>query len=104
VTLRRLDRERDFTPALVVSGLITAAFALPLAQPLDVPGWDIVWMSILCLIIIPVSFALITIGPRYLPAPDVQLLMLFEMVLGLRWTRFSWTRHCPGEPSRGCPP
>ena len=37
------------------------------------------------LFILPISFALITLGPRYLPAPEVGLLMLLETVLGPFW-------------------
>ena len=37
------------------------------------------------LFVLPISFALITIGPRYLPSPEVGLLMLLETVLGTLW-------------------
>jgi drug/metabolite transporter (DMT)-like permease len=32
--------------------------------------------------VVPVAFGLITLGPRYMPAPEVSLLMLLEAVLG----------------------
>jgi drug/metabolite transporter (DMT)-like permease len=37
------------------------------------------------MIVLPVSFSLITIGPRYLPASEVSLLMLLETALGPLW-------------------
>ena len=36
-------------------------------------------------IVLPVSFTLITIGPRYLPAPEVSLILLTETILGPIW-------------------
>jgi drug/metabolite transporter (DMT)-like permease len=32
--------------------------------------------------VLPLSFGLLTLGPRYLPAPEVSLLLLLETVLG----------------------
>ncbi len=34
------------------------------------------------LLVIPFSFLLISFGPRFLPAPEVALLMLLETILG----------------------
>ena len=34
------------------------------------------------LISVPLGFSLLTLAPRYLPAPEVSLMMLLEAVLG----------------------
>ncbi|NJN06071.1 MAG: EamA family transporter, partial [Rhodobacteraceae bacterium] len=46
---------------------------------------DLALLLVLGLVIMPVSFGLITAGPRYLPAAEVGLLMLLETVLGPLW-------------------
>jgi drug/metabolite transporter (DMT)-like permease len=39
-------------------------------------------LLVMALVIAPVGTVLITIGPRYIPAPEVSLLMLVEAILG----------------------
>jgi len=46
------------------------------------PTWTIVSMGIL---ILPVSFGLISIAPRYTTSAIVSLIMLLEMVIGPFW-------------------
>ncbi len=72
----------DMTPCIVLSGIVAALLALPMAQPASVPAASVVWLLLLCVIVIPVSFTLITLGPRYLPAHEVALIGLLETVLG----------------------
>ncbi len=72
-------------PGTAVGGLVAAAIALPLADPLSPQGIDIFWIGLLGLVVIPIAFGLITTGPRYLPAPEVGLIMLLETVLGPIW-------------------
>ena len=40
------------------------------------------WLLLLCIVAIPASFSLITMALRYLPAHEVALIGLLEMVLG----------------------
>ena len=84
VLLRRY-RKVSMIPAVAWSMAVTAVIAWPLAIPasLDDMGW--VYTLLLGLAILPVSSALITLGPRYLPAPEVGLIMLLETLLGPLW-------------------
>lgn len=80
----------SMVPAMALAGLITAAVALPLALllergPLVYEGARLGYTLVMGLGVVPVSFALITLGPRYLPAAEVGLLMLLETVLGPLW-------------------
>ena len=43
------------------------------------------YLLIMGLLVLPVSTALITLGPRYLTAPEVSLILLLETVLGPLW-------------------
>ncbi len=71
---------------LIVSGIITAIIALAEgAQPFSISFSHIPYLLILCMGIVPFSFLLISIGPRYLPAAEASLIMLLELLLGPLW-------------------
>jgi len=84
VLLRR-HRDINMIPAVGWSMFVTALIAWPLATPMSITGVGWVYMFVLGLAIMPVSTALITLGPRYLPAPEVGLIMLIEPLLGPLW-------------------
>lgn len=83
--LVRLHRARNMVPAMGLSGLVTALVALPLAQPEILDAFDLGVLMIMGLIMLPLSFGLMFIGPRYIPAPEVSLVLLLEAVLGPLW-------------------
>lgn len=90
LTITRHARAVSMVPAMMVAGVFTAILALPLALLLDsgdllFTGPRLGYALAMGLIVVPVSLALITVGPRYLPAPEVGLLMLLETVLGPVW-------------------
>ena len=84
-TMIRSSREIDMIPAAALSGLIAGLAALPLASPFSLGTSDLGYLLLMGLLILPISFALTTIGPRYLPAPEVSLLMLLETFFGPLW-------------------
>lgn len=83
--LVRYHRARNMVPAMGLSGLVTAIIALPLAQPLALDITDLGLLMLMGLIMLPLSFGLMFIGPRYIPAPEVSLMLLLEAVLGPLW-------------------
>ena len=83
--LTRLYRERNVLPAMALSGLVSALLVLPLASPLSVVASDVAALGVMGLLVLPVSFSLIFLGPRYIPAPEVSLVLLLEAVLGPYW-------------------
>lgn len=83
--LLRKTRGQDMLPALAASGIFTAGIAWLLAPGIAVKGADLVYLPLLVLLVVPISFLLISTGPRYLPAPEVGLLMLLETILGPLW-------------------
>jgi drug/metabolite transporter (DMT)-like permease len=90
LTITRHGRAVSMIPAMSLAGTMTALVALPLALWLEpghmVPaGPQLVAVLLMGLLVAPISFALITAGPRYLPAAEVGLLMLMETVLGPLW-------------------
>jgi drug/metabolite transporter (DMT)-like permease len=48
----------------------------------SVPAGSEGWVALNALVIVPVSFALITLAPKYLPAPEVGLYLLLETLIG----------------------
>ncbi len=83
--LARRYRERNVIPAMALSGLISALLVLPLASPFSVAASDVAALAAMGLVVLPLSFGLIFIGPRYIPAPEVSLVLLLEAVLGPYW-------------------
>ncbi len=88
-TLCRTRPGVDMSPMLTLSGLIVAVSAglYGLTGPgLALPsGQSLLWLVVLCLVLLPLGFTLIQRGPLYLPAAEVGLLMLLEVVAGTLW-------------------
>ena len=84
-TIVRATRQINMIPAMAVSGVLVALIALPFAAFPAMSQGQILAAGTMGFLVAPISFALITIGPRYLPAPEVSLLLLIETVLGPLW-------------------
>lgn len=80
----RATGEGDTLPGLAMGGLMIGLLAAPFATPtgIDAPGAG---AAIAMVFVLPLAFGLIGTGPRYLPAPEVSLLMLLETVFGTLW-------------------
>jgi drug/metabolite transporter (DMT)-like permease len=75
----------DAASAIAGGGYLIAAIALVVAPTLLLSPADMLWLGLLGLIVLPVSFGLISLGPRYLPASEVSLIVLLEAVIGPLW-------------------
>lgn len=85
VVLRK-GKAVNMVPANLIGNLMVVPIALLIgAQPLSVSPTDMTYLILLGGIVLPVSFTLITVGPRYLPAPEVSLILLTETILGPTW-------------------
>jgi len=85
LTTVRAAGDLDMTPCICLSGIVATLIAWPLAQPWMVPPEGAPYLVLLCIVVIPLSFSLITIGPRYLPAHEVSLIGALETFLGPLW-------------------
>jgi drug/metabolite transporter (DMT)-like permease len=83
--LIRAARLSNMIPAVAISGLVIALAVASFAPTLSVTPRDMAYLLVLGGFIIPIAFALITLGPRYISASEVSLLMLIETVLGPTW-------------------
>jgi drug/metabolite transporter (DMT)-like permease len=85
VVLRK-GKAVNMVPANLLGNLMVVPITLLAgAQPLSVSPTDMTYLIVLGGIVLPVSFTLITMGPRYLPAPEVSLILLTETILGPIW-------------------
>jgi drug/metabolite transporter (DMT)-like permease len=46
---------------------------------------DLFYLFIMGAVMLPVASSLMFLGPRYIPAPEVSLMMLLETILGPLW-------------------
>jgi hypothetical protein len=72
-------------PSMALGALAAGLAAWPLADPGAISASDAGYLLLLGLVIAPIAFGCISVGPRYLPAHEVGLLMLLETALGPLW-------------------
>lgn len=81
----RKHQHVDMIPAVLLSGMITTVFTAFLCQPLSVGRSDFLLLAVMGTVVLPVPLALMTIGPKLIPAAEVSLIMLLETFLGPFW-------------------
>jgi len=82
LNVARYRQHADMSVMLFIGAFVLAGGAA-LAGGARWPGWpDIGYLALLCLVFLPVAATLIQIGPRYLPAAEVSLMLLLETLLG----------------------
>lgn len=89
-TITRQAKDTNMIPAMAIAGLITATISAVVialtASPflLEAPAVPYLWMMGL---VTTLAFSLITLGPRYMPAAEVGMIMPLETVFGayLAW-------------------
>ena len=84
VVIRR-HREVDMIPAMGLGLLFAAVLALPFATAPALATIPRLWIAIGGLVVIPFASMLLTVGPRFLAAPEVAVLLLLETVVGPFW-------------------
>ncbi len=80
--LVRSRSEVNMVPCMAIGGFFMCLVALPLAPTLTVEAakWPLLGMLILG--VIPASFTLLVTASRYISAPEVNMIMLLEMIFG----------------------
>ncbi len=84
-TVVRVKPTISVFPVISTSGIVTALVILPLSQPLSVSQQDFGFLIIMGVYMLPLGTALMYIGPKYIPASEVGLMLLLESVLGPTW-------------------
>lgn len=84
VVVRR-HREISMVPATGVGMILGGVAAIPFADFPHMAGAQWAWLLAGGIVVLPAAFILLTLGPRYIPAPEAGLLMLLETALGPLW-------------------
>ncbi|MFT7476456.1 MAG: drug/metabolite transporter (DMT)-like permease [Verrucomicrobiales bacterium] len=85
LTIIRQSRGVSMVPAWGLGALLAAAFSVFLADPFSVDRNGFLLLLLSGLVVMPIAFGLIALGPRRLSAPETGLIMLLETVLGPIW-------------------
>lgn len=84
-TLLRRMRHEDRLPTVVLGASSAAILSLLISLPVALAVSQIGPMILVCVLVLPISRALMTLGPRYLPAPEVSLMLVLETILAPLW-------------------
>jgi drug/metabolite transporter (DMT)-like permease len=89
IVITRWRQDISMAPATCLSQAILVAAFLPFASPAAIGSEDVVWLAALGIGQIGLGFALLTVGARLIPAAQVGLITLLEVVLGPLWVWFA---------------
>ena len=79
------DAAEDMPSAVLIGAMISAAVTLPLAWPLQASAHDVSLLALLGAFQLAVPCLLVVRLTRVLPAPEIALLGLLEVVFGVAW-------------------
>jgi drug/metabolite transporter (DMT)-like permease len=85
IVLTRHYREVSMAPATCLSQLIVLVVAAPFASTANIGGRDVLLLALLGIGQIGLGLIFLTIGARLIPAAEVGLITLLEIVLGPLW-------------------
>jgi drug/metabolite transporter (DMT)-like permease len=85
IVITRHRRDVSMAPAVCLSQLIVFLFAVPFAHPGTATGRDIFFIVLLGVGQMGLGLAFITVGARLIPAAEVAVITLLEVVLGPLW-------------------
>lgn len=84
----RYFKNKDLVPACLLGCLLAGIYSLPFEIEFNLNLTQIVYLSLMCFVILPVPFIILTIAPKYTPAYQVYLIFLLESVFGTAWVWF----------------
>jgi drug/metabolite transporter (DMT)-like permease len=85
IVITRWRHDVSMAPATCLAQVILVAAFAAFASPGEIGGGDVGWLAALGIGQIGLGFALLTVGARLIPAAQVGLITLLEIVLGPVW-------------------
>jgi drug/metabolite transporter (DMT)-like permease len=76
---------QDMLPAVLIGAVISALLTLPLAAPFKASLHDVGWLAMLGVVQLAIPCLLVVRLSRVLPAPELSLLGLLEVIFGVLW-------------------
>ena len=83
--LVRYFKNIDLVPACFIGCILAGLYSLPFEIEFNLSYAQIIYLSLMCFIMLPLPFIVMTIAPKYTPAYQVYLVFLLESVLGTTW-------------------
>mgnify|MGYP001174375560 FL=1 len=83
--LARFAKDKDLVPSAVIGKLVVAIFAFFFVDSYMLSETDVIIVPLMCVMCVAIPFVLVTIAPRYISAPEVNLFFLLEVILGPIW-------------------
>lgn len=78
-------RPPDMLPAVLIGAVLSAAVTLPLAWPMSASTHDLSLLALLGVVQLAIPCLLAVRIARVLPAPEMSLLALLEVIFGVLW-------------------
>jgi drug/metabolite transporter (DMT)-like permease len=75
----------DMLPAVLIGAVLSALLTLPWAWPFQASTHDLAWLGVLGVFQLAVPCPLAVMAARVLPAPEMSLLALLEVIFGTLW-------------------
>jgi len=81
----RSVKQINLVPSAMMGKLLVALIALFFADKFNLTGKDLIIIPTMGIFCVAIPFVLITLAPRYITAPEVNLFFLLETILGPLW-------------------
>ncbi len=81
----RSVKKISLVPSAMLGKLIVALFALIFVDQIKLENNDLIIIPVMCIFCIAIPFVCVTLAPRYITAPEVNLFFLLETIFGPFW-------------------
>ena len=81
----RAAKNINLLPSLMLAKFFTMLIGLFFIKSIALNGQDLYLVPIMCVFMVTVPLALLTLAPRYMPAHEVELFFVLETTLGPFW-------------------
>ena len=82
---QRAAHSVDLVPAVLIGAALSTALTLPLSWPLQASAHDVAWLALLGVFQLAIPCVLAVKAARVLPAPEMSLMSLLEIVFAIAW-------------------
>ena len=79
------NRDRDLLPSFVLGGFLMAICLEPFVSPYSTSDQNLYYLFLMGFVMLPIAATLMFMGPKFISAPEVGLMMLLESILGPLW-------------------
>jgi len=81
----RSAKKISLVPSAMIGKLVVALFAIIFIDQIKLENNDLFIIPLMCIVCIALPFVCVTLAPRYITAPEVNLFFLLETIFGPFW-------------------